>query len=126
MLNKKHSDHTTLFNKNLIIILLLSLIFVLQGCVAKESNQQEQVRTDSQQNEQVESAPDDQIATPANDPSISPSQKTISLDALVEKEQQDLSSSFTIGMIGDVLFHEWLIEGGLQEDGSYDYPYIYE
>ncbi len=126
MLNKKRSDHTTLFNKNLIIILLLSLIFVLQGCVAKEGNHQEQARTDSQQNEQVESVPDDQIATPANDQSPSPSQKTISLDALVEKEQQDLTSSFTIGMIGDVLFHEWLIEGGLQEDGSYDYPYIYE
>ena len=42
MLNKKRSDHTTLFNKNLIIILLLSLIFVLQGCVAKEGNHQEQ------------------------------------------------------------------------------------
>ena len=63
MLNKKRSDHTTLFNKNLIIILLLSLIFVLQGCVAKEGNHQEQARTDSQQNEQVESVPDDQIAT---------------------------------------------------------------
>jgi len=83
----------------------------LQGCVAKEGNHQEQARTDSQQNEQVESVPDDQIATPANDQSTSPSQKTISLDALVEKEQQDLTSSFTIGMIGDVLFHEWLIEG---------------
>ena len=40
--------------------------------------------------------------------------------------EANLESSFKVAMVGDVLYHSWLINGGYQEDGSYNYDYIYE
>lgn len=37
-----------------------------------------------------------------------------------------LESSVSLGMVGEVLMHDWVLNGGLQEDGSYDYDYIFE
>ncbi|MGB4609779.1 MAG: CapA family protein [Saccharofermentanales bacterium] len=142
------------FNKNIpaekkfIIILALCLSFVLPGCAAKDTKSKGTLPSDTEINEKNttqianESASNQQIVSlnetesseqnnSQTDTELSESsddviENTLSLELLAEKENTDLSASFTIGMIGDVLFHEWLIAGGLQADGTYYYPYIYE
>lgn len=34
--------------------------------------------------------------------------------------------SVSLGMVGEVLMHDWVLNGGRQADGSYDYDYIFE
>jgi len=116
---EKFTKHK-LLKKKIILIITLCLIFVLPGCNPKNSESKDALQSNTELNGQPASQ------NQSNDSSVDFKRDTISLEILAEKANQDLSASFTIGMIGDVLFHDWLILGGLQEDGTYDYPYIYE
>lgn len=143
---KKYTKHNLLSKKKIILIVLLCIIFIIPGCTGNNSESKDTPQSNTELNEQsasqnetelnentitqteIESGFNQQLASQnePNDTIEDITQDSISLEILVEKANENLSASFTIGMIGDVLFHEWLIAGGLQEDGSYYYPYIYE
>ncbi|NLJ71019.1 MAG: CapA family protein [Clostridiaceae bacterium] len=135
MVIKKFTKHSVLSKKFIVLIVVLCLVFIFPGCSKKNSESKDNIQSNSEANieqniTQTATDSDSNQNTVSqnepNDTSVGITQNTLSLELLAEKANQDLSASFTIGMIGDVLFHDWLIAGGLQEDGTYDYPYIYE
>ena len=122
-------NQKTLQKRIIIFIITLCFILVLPGCSKKDTKSEDSQQSNTELNEnniaQNESTPH-ASQNETNDTEVDIEHNPISLEVLAEEANRDLSASFTIGMIGDVLFHDWLILGGLQEDGTYNYPYIYE
>lgn len=105
-------------NKVLTILLTLVLAFSLSACEKMIPNEEEfksseELRTESKEDKQDTSAKE------------STTQSTTE-ETTTTTTEEDLSSSFTIGMVGDVLFHSPLFKGGAQEDGSYNFEYMYK
>lgn len=48
------------------------------------------------------------------------------IEAAMRPTAYPMETSVSLGMVGEVLMHDWVLNGGLQEDGTYDYDYIFE
>lgn len=110
------------FTRKIFVILLSAfLLFFLQACSNSNTLGLNQSESRTRQTENASNKAEEKTN------SFSENNNSLSLPTIsLENIQENLNSSFSIGMIGDVLFHDWLIKGGEQADGSYDYSYIYE
>lgn len=142
--NNKKRNRSGIFN-SILLVFVLCLLIVMNGCGKEKSSTMEDLGSTAQgetfetinfpktedksgagQDTVHDSDPTPKAVSDKKSSETPEDPKTLSVASIIQKEKNKKPASFTIGMIGDVLFHDWLIKGGEKPDGTYDYPYIYE